>query len=72
MPVSDVNADHQSTMRASTRRGPIRSPSAPVGISKMQHDNVNIAVTQAHPTGSMPRSSCIRGPATEMQTRSMW
>jgi hypothetical protein len=32
-PVMEVNADHQSTMRVSTRRGPMRSPSAPVGIS---------------------------------------
>src|SRR6266478_9982311 len=35
-PVSDVNADHHSTTRVSTRRGPIRSTKAPVGISNRQ------------------------------------
>ena len=33
-PVSAVNNDHQSTMRANTPREPKRSPQRPVGISK--------------------------------------
>jgi hypothetical protein len=33
-PVAAVNSDHQITIRISTRRGPIRSPSQPPGISK--------------------------------------
>ena len=33
MPVSTVNADHQQTIRVSTRRVPIRSAHQPVGIS---------------------------------------
>ena len=35
MPLNAVNADHQITIRVITRRGPRRSPSAPVGISKI-------------------------------------
>lgn len=38
-PVSAVNADHQVTIRASTRRGPIRSPSAPLGTSKTAYES---------------------------------
>ena len=34
-PVAAVNSDHQMTIRMSTRRGPIRSPSQPPGISKI-------------------------------------
>src|ERR1700722_5498417 len=33
---------------------------------------VNTPVTQPQPIGLMCRSSCIRGPATEMQTRSRY
>src|SRR5579872_515418 len=33
-PMSAVNVDHHRTMRISTRRGPIQSPSQPPGISK--------------------------------------
>ena len=33
-PVAAVKNDHQITIRISTRRGPIRSPSQPPGISK--------------------------------------
>ena len=32
-PVAAVKNDHQMTIRMSTRRGPMRSPSAPPGIS---------------------------------------
>jgi hypothetical protein len=32
--VAIVKHDHQTTIRVSTRRVPIRSPQAPVGISK--------------------------------------
>ena len=35
-PVSIVNADHQSTIRVSTRRGPVTSPSQPDGISNSE------------------------------------
>ena len=34
VPVNAVNADHHNTMRAMTFRGPITSPSQPLGISK--------------------------------------
>jgi hypothetical protein len=34
IPVAIVKADHQSTMRIRTLRGPNRSPSQPLGISK--------------------------------------
>jgi hypothetical protein len=33
MPVSDVNADHHSTILVNTRREPMRSARAPEGIS---------------------------------------
>jgi hypothetical protein len=33
-PVSAVKDDHHSTTRTSTRRGPIQSPSQPLGTSK--------------------------------------
>jgi hypothetical protein len=36
VPVSIVNADHHSTMRVSTRRGPMTSPSQPEGTSKSE------------------------------------
>jgi hypothetical protein len=32
-PVAAVNSDHHNTIRSSTRRGPILSPSQPPGIS---------------------------------------
>ena len=35
-PVSIVNADHHNTMRVSTRRGPITSPSHPDGTSNSE------------------------------------
>src|SRR6478735_394597 len=35
-PVSIVQADHHSTMRVSTRRGPAMSPSQPDGISNTE------------------------------------
>ena len=35
-PVSIVKADHHSTMRVSTRRGPITSPSQPDGTSNSE------------------------------------
>ena len=35
-PVSIVNADHHTTMRVSTRRGPITSPNQPDGISNSE------------------------------------
>ena len=34
-PVAIVKADHQTTMRVITSRGPIRSPSQPPGTSKI-------------------------------------
>ena len=40
-PVSAVNADHQSEIRVSTRRPPIRSPHRPVGISNSPYASVN-------------------------------
>jgi len=36
IPVREVNADHHNTIRVNTRRGPIRSPSVPLGISNRQ------------------------------------
>src|SRR5262249_22240436 len=35
-PVNIVNADHQTTMRVSTRRGPLTSPSQPEGTSNSE------------------------------------
>src|SRR5688572_13249083 len=45
-PVSIVNADHQRTMRVSTRRGPVTSPSHPLGISNAAYANVKTLNTQ--------------------------
>ena len=50
-PVSAVNADHHSTIRVNTRRGPMRSPSMPLGISKTAYDSVNAPITQPQPLG---------------------
>src|SRR5262249_16167380 len=72
MPVSEVKADHQTTMRVSTRRAPMRSPIAPPGISKMAYESVNAPTTQPDSFGEMSKSDCMRGPATEMQTRSRY
>jgi hypothetical protein len=44
--VSAVNVDQQTTMRASTRRVPPRSPHHPVGISKMPYARVNALKTK--------------------------
>src|SRR5262249_52316046 len=46
-PVAIVNADHQRTMRVRTLRGPMVSPSHPLGISKIAYANVNALNT--HP-----------------------
>jgi hypothetical protein len=49
----EVKADHQSTMRVSTRRGPILSPRTPLGISNAAYANVKIPLTQPQATGPM-------------------
>jgi hypothetical protein len=71
MPVNEVNADHHKTILVSTRRGPMRSPSAPVGISNALYEMKKTLVTHPHAWGLMCRLSCIRGPATAIHTRSM-
>ena len=70
-PVAAVKIDHQITMRISTRRGPIRSPSHPPGISKSAYAHEN--TENAHPicTAVSCRSLRIAGAACEIQTRSM-
>src|SRR6476619_2668377 len=71
-PVRLVNTDHHATMRVSTLRAPIRSAIAPLGISNAAYDKVNSPTTQPHCSGLRFNSACIRGPATEMQTRSRY
>src|SRR5881398_944324 len=50
----------------------MRSPIDPVGISKAAYAIANTPTTQPHLSGVIPRSCCIRGPATEMHTRSTY
>jgi hypothetical protein len=65
-----VKADHQSTIRASTLRGPITSPSQPIGTSNAEYAIVNTLNTQAIWTKLRPSSSRITAPADEIATRS--
>src|SRR5262245_27175256 len=69
-PVKAVNADHHRTIRVSTLRAPIRSASAPDGISKSAYDRVKAPVTHPQLLGDSRSSDCMRVPATDMQTRS--
>src|SRR5438874_202295 len=71
-PVKVVKADHHSTIRVRTFRGPIRSPIEPLGISNAAYEIAKTPTTQPHHSGPIFRSSCMRGPATAMQTRSRY
>jgi len=71
-PVAAVKKLHQRTIRLSVEREPYRSPMAPVGISKRAYEIVKAPTTQPHMVGVSPNSCCIKGPATEMQTRSIY
>lgn len=44
-PVAIVKPDHQTTIRVSTARGPMRSPSQPPGTSKIAYARLNIIMT---------------------------
>ncbi len=69
-PVSIVKADHQRTMRVSTRRGPRTSPSQPEGISNSEYASVNALNTALICSTERCSSAMIAGAAAEMQTRS--
>ncbi len=71
-PVAAVNSDHQMTIRISTRRGPIRSPSQPPGISKTAYAHPNTASAHAICVPDKPRSRLIDGAATAIDTRSIY
>ena len=70
-PVAAVKKDHHSTIRISTRRGPMRSPSQPPGISKTAYAQPN--ADSAQPSSIVDRPSSLRmlGAATPMPTRSI-
>ncbi len=71
-PVSAVKTLHQSTTRTSTRLGPSRSPSQPVGTSNIMYESVKALKTKA--ICRLSRSSAwLIGPAAcDMQTRSRY
>ena len=46
--VAAVKIDHQTTIRISTRRGPMRSPSHPPGTSKSAYAQAKTPSTQPH------------------------
>ena len=71
-PVSIVNADHQTTIRVSTFRGPMTSASHPEGISNSAYDSANALSTRAICAVVRWSSSVIYGAAAEMQTRSRY
>ena len=71
-PVAAVKNDHHSTTRRRTRRGPILSPSQPVGISNSAYARVNAEKTIPIWLAEKLRSFEINGAAWEMQTRSMY
>ena len=70
-PVAAVKRDHQTTIRMSTRRGPMRSPSQPPGISKSAYAHANAASTHPCWTRDSPRSSLMTDSDTEIATRSI-
>ncbi len=70
-PVAAVKNDHQSTMRNSTRRGPIQSPIHPPGISKIAYAKANAVKIAPISVFDNPRSLVIAGAACEIATRSM-
>jgi hypothetical protein len=69
-PVAAVKTDHQSTMRISTRRGPILSPSQPPGISNTAYAHPKAA--NAHPIWMVvnPRSLLMYKAETLIAARS--
>src|SRR5215510_12206667 len=69
-PVAAVNADHQSTMRVRTFRGPKRSPIHPVGISNAAYANVKALNAHAIIEGVRCSSSRIDPVAALIATRS--
>jgi hypothetical protein len=69
-PVSIVNADHQSTIRVSTRRGPRTSPSHPEGTSKIEYASANALKTAPIWSTEMCKSFTMAGAAAETHTRS--
>ena len=71
-PVAAVKNDHHTTMRMRTRRGPMRSPIHPPGISNSAYAQANAENTQPICTFDRPRSRLIAGPASEIETRSRY
>jgi hypothetical protein len=69
--VSAVNALHHVTMRASARRGPMRSPNQPPGIWNSAYPQRNDARIQPIVSISSPNSSRMAGTAEAITTRSM-
>jgi len=65
-----VNADHHSTIRVRTLRGPTTSPSQPDGISNSEYASANALSTTPICTVVRCSSSLMNGAAAEMQTRS--
>src|SRR5688572_32243386 len=71
-PVAIVKADHHNTMRVSTFRGPMTSPSQPLGISNAAYAKVNALNTHPICTALRFNSSRIAGAAEEIATRSRY
>src|SRR5579872_3917639 len=71
-PIAAVKNDHHRTMRISTRRGPMRSPSRPPGISNRAYANTKADSAQLICTFDRWRSRWIDGAACEMPTRSRY
>ena len=59
-----------ATTRMSTLRGPILSPSQPPGISKSAYAQPNAVKAKPIWIFVSPSSSCMKGAACEMHTRS--
>src|SRR5207302_10506802 len=71
-PVAAVKTDHRITTRSNTLRGPIRSPSQPPGISKSAYAQANAENAKPIWPAVRPSSSCMKGAAWEMHTRSTY
>ncbi len=70
MPVRTVNADHQIIRRASTRRGPYRSPSVPPTICSRPYVYAKAEKIRPIVVFEKPNSWMIFGAVTEIVTRS--
>ena len=69
-PVAMVKADHQTTIRVMTARGPIRSPSQPPGTSKIRYASEKADMTVPIAFLVSPSSALMADWLCEMHTRS--